>query len=176
MHRTAISQKCKFLPLGKWKTKLKQNMIPHDFFILSDHLDFLGVILKSLYSLTRKANGDLLQEKIKKVIGPWRAGRFMSLNLRPHSINLYEYSKLLYRCNWVDLRIADVKMFSKTAKSFLYADLLEKPCQLVLFREIEQGGLGLTCIQTRATAALITTFLQTSINPTFTRNLYHSDL
>ena len=89
MYRTAISQKCNFLPLGKWKTNLKQNMIPHDFFILSDHLDFLGVILKSTYSLTRKANGDLLQDKIKKVIGPWRAGRFMSLNLRPHSINLY---------------------------------------------------------------------------------------
>ena len=100
----------------------------------------------------------------------------MSLNLRPHSVNLYAYSKLLYRCNSVDLRIADKKMFTKTAKSFLYAGLLEKPGQLVIFREIEQGGLGLICIQTRATAALITTFLQTSINPTFTRNFYHNDL
>ena len=66
-------------------------------------------------------------------------------------------------------------MFTKTALSFLYAGLLEKPCQLVLFREIEQGGLGLMCIQTRATAALITTFLQTAINPNFTRNYYHND-
>ena len=32
------------------------------------------------------------------------------------------------------------------------------------------------CIQTRATAALITSFLQTAINPTFTRNYYHNDL
>ena len=82
-------------------------MIPHD------HLDFLGVILKSTYSLTRKANGALLKDRIKNVIGPWRAGRFMSLNLRPHSINLYAFSKLLYRCNSVDLRIADIKMFTK---------------------------------------------------------------
>ena len=121
-------------------------MIPHDFFILSDHLDFLGVILKSTYSLNRKANGDLLKDKLKKVIVPWRAGNFMSLNLRPHSINLCGYSKLLYRCNSVDLRIADIKVFTNTAKSFLYAGLPVKPFKLVLFREIEQGGLGLICI------------------------------
>ena len=124
MHRTAISQKCKFLALGKWKTKLQQHMIPHPFFLLSDHLDFLGVILKSSYSFTRKANGDLLQERLRKVIGPWRAGRFMSLTLRPHSIILYAYSKLLYRCNSIDLRVANIKQFTKSAKSFLYADLL----------------------------------------------------
>ena len=77
----------------------------------------------------------------------------MSLTLRPHSINLYAYSKLLYICNSIDLRIADINMFTKTAKSFLYADLLEKPSQLTLFREIEQGSLGLLCIQTRASAS-----------------------
>ena len=41
MHRTAASQKCKFLPLGKWQTELTQEMIPHQFFSLSNHLDFL---------------------------------------------------------------------------------------------------------------------------------------
>ena len=52
MHRTAESKKCKFLALGKWKTELKQNMIPHNFFSLSDHLDFLGVTLKSTFTAT----------------------------------------------------------------------------------------------------------------------------
>ena len=47
MHTTAISQKCKFLALGKWKDKMTQGMIPHSFFSLSDHLDFLGVQLKA---------------------------------------------------------------------------------------------------------------------------------
>ena len=37
MHRTAISQKCKFLALGKWKTKLQQHMIHHPFF--SQHVN-----------------------------------------------------------------------------------------------------------------------------------------
>ena len=34
MHRTAASQKCKFLALGKWKDELTQGMIPHAFFSL----------------------------------------------------------------------------------------------------------------------------------------------
>ena len=139
MHRTAISQKCKFLALGKWKDELTQGMIPHSFFSLSDHLDFLGVQLKATYSLTRRANGDILQDRMRKIVGPWRGGRFMALNLRPHSINTYAISKLMYRCNTIDLRIGDIKAFNKIAKSFLYADLLEKPDELTLYRPIENG-------------------------------------
>ena len=67
-------------------------------------------------------------------------------------------------------------MFNKTAKSFLYTDLLEKPDELVLYRNIEDGGLGFLNIQVRAKAALISTFLQTAINPNFTRNFYHNYL
>ena len=101
MHRTAISQKCKFLPLGKWRFYLKQNMIPHDFFSLSGHFDFLGVTLKSTYHPTRGVNGEAPKKRINGVVGLWRGGRFMSLSLRPHSTNLYAFSKLLYRCNSV---------------------------------------------------------------------------
>ena len=176
MHRTAASQKCKFLALGKWKDELTRAMIPHAFFSLSDHLDFLGVQLKSTYSSTRKANGDILQDRAKKTIGPWRAGRFMLLNLRPHSINTYAISKLMYRCNTIDLRIGDIKAFNKTIKSFLYANMIEKPDELTLHRNIDDGGLGLIHIQTRARAALLSTFLQTAIGKQFTRNHYHNHL
>ena len=100
----------------------------------------------------------------------------MSLTLRPHSINLYAYSKLLYRCNYINLKIADVKQFTKYVKSFLYADLLEKPDLLTLFIDNDKGGLGLLCIQTRATAALIFSFLKIAICPDFNRNFYHNIL
>ena len=101
MHRSAASNKCNFLALGKWRTELTQNMIPYDFFTLSEHLDFLGITLKATFGATRRANGEILQERIKQVINPWRGGRFICLNLRPHSVNCYAYSKLLYRCNIV---------------------------------------------------------------------------
>ena len=82
----------------------------------------------------------------------------------------------MYRCNTIDLRIGDIKAFNRTAKSFIYADLLEKPDELTLYRDIEDGGLGLLNIQIRARAALISTFLQTAINPKFETKFYHNYL
>ena len=66
----------------------------------------------------------------------------MSLNMRPHSVNNYAYSKLLYKCNTTHQRVEDESFFSKTAKSYIYADLLQSPCKLILHREIKDGGLA----------------------------------
>ena len=98
----------------------------------------------------------------------------MSLNLRSHSVNNYAFSKLLYKCKTIHPRVEDENFFLITAKSFIYADLLQKPNKHVLHRETKDGGLGLICISSRAKAALITTFLQTAINPNFIRNHYHN--
>jgi hypothetical protein len=125
---------------------------------------------------TRKANGDTLQERVRNTIGPWKAGRFMPLNFRAHSINCFAYSKLLYRCNVIDIRKADIKYFVSQSKSFMYADLLEKPEERILYRSTEDGGLGLHNIQCRAQAALMSTFLQMAANTTFLPNHYHNTL
>ena len=176
MHRSRESQKCKFLPLSLWRKSLRQEDIPFDFFTLSDHLDFLGVTLKATCAATRTVNGDILQDRIRKTVGPWKGGRFMALNLRPHSVNCFALSKLQYRFNVIDPRVSDIKSFLSQSKSFLYAELLEKPEELVLYRDVVDGGLGLYHIQSRAAAALTTTFLQTALNPNFKRNHYHNVL
>ena len=176
MHRTPGSAKCKFLPLGKWRNSLTQDMVPFDFFTLSDHLDFLGVTLMATYSSTRKANGDILKERVRNTVGPWKGGRFMPMNLRAHSVNCFAYSKLYYRCNVIDPRAEDVKYFTSQAKSFIYADMLEKPQEEALYRGVGEGGLGLYNIKQRALAALIFTFLQTAVNPKFRRNYFHETL
>ena len=82
----------------------------------------------------------------------------------------------MYKCNTIDPRIGDLKVFNKTVKTFIYADLIEKPEELVLYKDIEEGGLGLMHVQNRAKAALISTFLQTAISPNFSRNFYHNYL
>ena len=173
MHRDPLSNKCKFLPLGRWRGSLTQEDIPCPFFLLSDHLDMLGATLKATYTATRKANGDALVEKIKKTVGPWRAGRHMDLTMRPHLINSTVFSKMYHRCTTGDLRIGDINAVTKQVKAWLYADLLEKPSKIALHRPVEQGGLGLLCVQRRALAFLISSFLETATNPRFTRNLFH---
>ena len=176
MHRDPHADKCKFLALGRWKGTLTQEDLPCNFFSLSDHLDMLGVTLKATYTATRKTNGDELQDKFKKVVGPWRAGKFMPLTMRPYSLNSYAFPKLWHRCSTIDLRVGDVTAINKQAKAWLYADMLEKPEELALYRQPFDGGFGLHHVQLRALAYQISCFLETSCNPKFRRNQYHESL
>ena len=100
----------------------------------------------------------------------------MAFNLCPHSVNTYAISKLMYRCNTIDLIISYLNYLTLSAKSFIYIDHLERPEELILYIEIDEGGLGLYHITSRTKAHLITTFLQTAINPAFRRNHYHNDI
>ena len=56
LHRDPASEKCKVLLLGKWKNTLKQADLPGDcqYIKIADHLDMLGVQLKSSWTQTRK--------------------------------------------------------------------------------------------------------------------------
>ena len=176
LHRDPTAGKCKFLALGRWRGTLKQEDLPCNFFSLSDHLDMLGVTLMATYTSTRKANGDILQEKIKNLVGSWRSGKFMPLTMRPHSLNCYAYSKLWHRCCALDLRVSDITAFNKQSKSWLYADMLEKPEELALYRQPEHGGLGMYNIKQRALACQINCFLETAFNSKFRKNQYHEAL
>ena len=70
----------------------------------------------------------------------------------------------------------DLSFINKQAKSWLYADLLEKPEELALYRQPADGGLGLYHVQQRALANQINCFLETACNPSFRRNQYHLTL
>ena len=96
--------------------------------------------------------------------------------MRSHSLNCYAFSKLWHRCNTIDLRVGDIKAVNKQAKSWLYADMLEKPEELALYRQPADGGLGLHHVQQRALANQIKCFLETSCNPNYIRNTFHQSL
>ena len=65
---------------------------------------------------------------------------------------------------------------NKQAKTWLYADLLEKPEEHALYRQPTDGGLCLYNVQQRAMANQINCFLETACNPAFKRNQYHEAL
>ena len=136
----------------------------------------IGVELRATHTQTRKANGDILVEKIKNIIGPWKGGKFMPLALRCHSVNTYCLSKLWFKCASVDLRAGDANQITSNIKSWVYADQLIKPEELVLYKSRRMGGLNLINVKYRAMAELIKSFLDTSINPLFRKNVYHQAL
>ena len=94
----------------------------------------------------------------------------MSLVERPHSINTYCYSKVWFRCFDLNLGVGDIHTITAKAKSWLFADQLEKPEEYVLFRERKSGGLGMVNVKYKALSLLICNFMETAVNPKFQNN------
>ena len=176
LHRDPNSGKCKVLLLGKWRQTVRQEDIPLDYVKVSDHLDMLGVVLKATVTQTRMVNGDEIVRKVKSKVGSWQGGRFMPLSQRPCSVNCYVFSMVYFRCNSIDLRVKDFNSITSSVKSWLYKDQFEKPEDIILYRPIELGGLGLDHLKSKANARLITSFLETAINPNFLHSLYHETI
>ena len=173
LHRDPLSGKVKFLPLGRWRGSLQQEDLPVQYVVLSEHLDMVGVQLKATYTQSRKVNCDSLLEKVSNIVGSWKGGKFMPLTMRPSSLNTYCCSKIWFKCSSIDLRVGDISKITSNIKSWLFADQLEYPEDFVIYRPRKFGGLGLLNIKYKAMAELIRSFLETSIHPVFTTNMYH---
>ena len=173
LHRDPTNKKCKFLPLGKWRKTLTQEDIPCNYMTISDHLEMVGVELRATWAQTRKANGDIVQQRVSDTVKRWKTGKFMQLSLRSRSMNIYCFSKVWFRTHSVDLRESDISKITSSAKSWLYADMLLKPEEIVLHRPVQSGGLSLHHVKFKALAGLIRTFLETACMPKYRPSLYH---
>ena len=174
LHRDPIAGKCKVLPLGKWRTSLKQEDIGFPYMKLCETMSMVGVELSATWLNTRKINNDELQKRVQYCINSWKSGKFMPLISRPFSLNTYCSSKIWFRTGSVDLRACDVAAISSKLKSYCYQDILQKPSEVTLYRRIEDGGLGLHHVQSKAQANLISSFMQTAANKNFRSSLLHS--
>ena len=155
---------------------MEQEDIPLPYLKLTDHLDFLGVRLFANYSATRRENGEILKKRVKDRIGSWKSGKFMPLTSRPWSINTYCLPRLWYRTGCLDLRLGDSDAITSAVKGWLFQDLLLKPEEMLTYRKVEMGGLGMHNVKMRAMAMLIHTFLSQAISPCFPNNQYHNTL
>ena len=173
LHRDPATKKCKFLPLARWRGTLEQDDIPCNYMTISDHLEMVGVELRATWAQTRKANGDIVQQRVADTLKLWKTGKFMHLSLRSWTLNIYCFSKIWFRTHSVDLRETDYSKITSSAKSWLYADMLFKPEETVLHRQSTSGGLNVLHVKMKALAGLIRTFLETACIPKFRQSLYH---
>ena len=68
----------------------------------------------------------------------------------------------------------DITTITNKVKSYCYQDLYQKPSEVLLYRRVDEGGLGLFHIQSKAQAHLVATFLQTAANSKYNLSLFHS--
>ena len=132
--------------------------------------------LRATFVQTRKVNGDQLQSRVKNTVGPWKSGKFMPITIRPYSANTFALSKVWFKCNSINLRLCDITTINSQVKSWLYQDCFEKPSEITLYRDNQDGGLGLHHVRLRAQALLIRSFMETAANPNFRHSLFHEIL
>ena len=65
---------------------------------------------------------------------------------------------------------------NSSLKKWIYADLLLKPEETLLFRPVQIGGLGFVSVKHKATAFLIRTFLELSANSAYQSSQYLNSL
>ena len=122
---------------------------------------------------TRRGNGEIVQKRVTDTTKLWKSGKHMSLSIRCFSLNIFCFSKIWFRTHSVDLREMDIAKITSSAKSWLYADMLLKPEEVVLYRSTCSGGLALLHVKMKALAGLIRTFLETACSCKFRQSLYH---
>ena len=93
----------------------------------------IGVQLRTKYSDTRKFNSEILTERIRNTIGPWKGGRHMPIIERGHAINSNLLSKLWFRCASLNMREHDTTTILSNIKAWVYQDTLIKPSELALY-------------------------------------------
>ena len=121
----------------------------------------VGVELRATWSQTKRANGEIVQKRVSDTVQLWKSGKFMELSLRCRSLNIYCFSKIWFRTHSVDLREMDINKITSSAKSWLYADMLLKPDEVV-HRPVCSGGLFLFHVKCKAFAGLTRSFLETA--------------
>ena len=80
----------------------------------------------------------------------------------------YVFRTILY---W-NMRAGDITAITSKIKSYCYQDLYQKPSEVLLYRDVEEGGLGLHHLKSKAQANLIYTFMQTARNKCFQGSLF----
>ena len=174
LHHDPVAGKWQVLALGGWRNSLQREDIGFPYFKLTESLAMVGVDLTASWQSTRKMNMDELQSRVQKCIGSWKSGKFLPLVCRPFSLNTYCSSKIWFRTSSVDMRAGDILAITSRLKAYCYQDLSQKPSEVLLYRGVEQGGLGLHHIHSKALANLISTFIQTACNKNFQNSLFHS--
>ena len=83
----------------------------------------------------------------------------MLLTTRPWVTNIYLMSQINYRSCALNLRQQDIQKIQAATKSWVTQGYLLKPNEVLLYRNPEEGGLGVVHTAARCKANLIKTFI-----------------
>ena len=77
---------------------------------------------------------------------------------KPYTANVFLLSKISYRSGVTCLKASDIHKMQSALKQWVCQELLQKPSEVLLFREKCEGGLELVNFTARAYANVIKKF------------------
>ena len=98
-------------------------------------------------------------QRVRDSTNAFKAGRFMPLTTQPWVTNIYLMSRINYRSCALNLRQQDIQKIQAATKSWVTQGYLLKPNEVLLYRNPEEGGLGVVHTASRCKANLIKTFI-----------------
>ena len=146
--------KTKVLGLGSWRGR--SDWPPEVSWIKSvNQLKVLGFIFCPDYAGTLKASWENVFKGFQKTLFSWESRLLFTLQQRVTAVQTFALSKLWYTAQVLPLPVATGKKFEAAVSSFIFRGRHERLKLSEVQNLPSKGGLGLTCISTKAECLLL---------------------
>ena len=147
-------RKSKVMGLGLWRGKEDW---PREVSWLQTvpQMKVLGLVVSPLYSETLRHTWDNAFRGLQKTLFSWESRALSTLQQRVTVLQTFAMSKLWYTAQVLPLPVAMVKKIESASSAFIFRGRPERLKLADLQNPVEKGGLGLTCVATKAECLLL---------------------
>ena len=141
--------KSKIIGLGEWAEREKW---PLNWLKVEKCIKVFGFFFRSNFEEMSKENWQTAVGKFRKVLFSWSSRMLDTLLQRVEILKIFATSKLWYISHVLELPKGVAKQFEKEIGNFVWRGCLERLAIDEIKNPLELGGLGLTCIESKAVA------------------------
>ena len=151
------SSKTKILGLGEWEGKTDW-VLP--WIKVEPKLKIFGITFHPKYEDILEDNWRLVGEGFGKCLNAWKTRALDSIFQRVEVLRIFAMPKLWYIALLLPLPGKIAARFEQQVRNFIWKGRLEKPAYSELCNSVEEGGLGVPCIRSKADSLLVKQLLR----------------
>jgi hypothetical protein len=145
------NRKSVLVGLGSWAGREEW---PLDWIRVAKEVKIYGITFTASHVATTRLTWDRVISGLEATLRAWSHRHLPTLLMKRNALEIFALSKLWYHAQILPLPPACVQRIKQVAGAFLWAGRLERLAYDELYVPLHQGGLGLTCVATRAQALL----------------------
>ena len=143
------NRKSAILGFGTWAGR---QIWPLSWLHAPPALKVFGVTFASSYRETVALSWAAVTAAVHQTLAFWSSRRLHTLRLRRDALEVFVFSKLWYLAQALPMPAQAAQRLTSAAGTFLWRGHLERLAWQELHRPLQEGGLAITCVQSRAQA------------------------